>query len=219
MAVFEERRTSLRRASVQQYLRLCREESLPALQGLGGRLLCLLSPIIGAPATDVVQIAELPDVEAWEKAQSILPTARGELIEAESVRLLRAVSSRPKTSLPADDRRSVYGLRSFFIRPSDLDEFVLCSERGLWPRIEAQGACILGMFATAARTDPLEVVLVTGYHGPGHWEETRGNVPMPEGFDKALWDESTRLSNRRNEMTLKSWVVLTRALALDGALG
>jgi hypothetical protein len=64
--------------------------------------------------------------------------------------------------------------------------------------------------------DPQEVVLLTGYHGPGHWEETRGNLPMPEGFDKGLWEQGERLGARRNQLTLKSWVLLLRAIELDG---
>jgi hypothetical protein len=75
----------------------------------------------------------------------------------------------------------------------------------VWPRMEAQGACILRRRRTAAATDPQEVVLLTGYHGPGHWEETRGNLPMPEGFDKGLWEQGERLGARRNQLTLKSW--------------
>ena len=40
---------------------------------------------------------------------------------------------------------------------------------------------------------------------------------MPEGFDSDLWERGRRLGARRNELTLKSWVLLMRALELDGA--
>ena len=60
--------------------------------------------------------------------------------ESEEVRLLRAISPRPKSVIPERDRRPVYGFRRFFIDPKDLDEFVHCSENGIWPRIEAMGA-------------------------------------------------------------------------------
>jgi hypothetical protein len=38
---------------------------------------------------------------------------------------------------------------------------------------------------------------------------------MPEGFDPELWERGRRLGARRNELTLKSWVKLLRALELD----
>lgn len=214
--IYEERRTSLRRAGLREYLAVLRRDVEPALAQEGGRVTCALSGLIGAPATDLLQITRFPDSGAWERGQSAWASRR-ELVEAEEVRLLRSVASRPKESLPDEDRQAVYGYRKFFISASDLDEFVRCSEEGVWPRIEAQGARILGLWRTAAATDPLEVVLLTGYRGPAHWEATRGSEPMPEGFDSDLWERSRRLGARRNELTLKSWVLLMRALELDGA--
>jgi len=40
---------------------------------------------------------------------------------------------------------------------------------------------------------------------------------MPEGFDKDLWEKGARLGARRNQLTLKSWVKLMRAIELDEA--
>ena len=106
----------------------------------------------------------------------------------------------------------MYGYRRFFIRPADLDEFVHCSEDGIWPRIEAQGACILGLWATLAATDPLEVVLLTGYHGPAHWEKTRENPEKPAGIDQQVWETSRKLRARRQQLAIRSWVCLMRAV-------
>ena len=82
----------------------------------------------------------------------------------------------------------------------------------MWPRIESQGACILGLWTTLAVTDPLEVILVTGYHGPGHWEETRVTGPKPEDVDSGLWQGDLELRARREAMTLKTWVCLMQAI-------
>ncbi len=214
--IYEERRSTLRRGSAPEFLRQQREELWPALASAGARPLCLMSGLIGAPANELLQVTGFADAERWQQAQEVL-SRRGEFVESEEARLLRAVSSRPRDALGDDDRRSIYGYRRFFIHAADLDEFVHCSGDGVWPRIEAQGARILGLWTTVATTEPLEVVLLTGYRGPGHWEETRADLPMPDGFDSELWDRGRRLLARRNELTLRSWVVLMRATMLDGA--
>ena len=105
-----------------------------------------------------MQVTRFRDVGAWETAQHDLSGDQGALVTEERVRLLRSVASRPRENIPWEDRRPVYGYRRFFISSDDLDEFVHCSEEGVWPRIEAQGACILGLWATVAATSPLEVV-------------------------------------------------------------
>jgi hypothetical protein len=173
-----------------------------------------MSGLIGSPATEILQITRFSDYASWDAAQLDRPSREG-LVESEEVRLLRPIAARPKERLPEEDRRTVYGFRRFFTRATDLDEFAYCSGDGVWPRIEAQGACILGLWTTIARTDPQEVILLTGYHGPSHWEETRGNLPMPEGFDPELWERGRKLGARRGELTLRSWVKLLAALELD----
>ena len=216
--LYEERHTTLKRGRQQYYLRHYRDSLWPKLQGEGGRILCLLTGLIGDPATQLLQITGFRDLASWQAAQDSFSTDRGEYVNSEEVRLLRPVASRPKEYVPREDRRAVYGYRRFFVAPADLPEFVHCSEDGVWPRIEAQGACILGLWATVAATTPLEVVLLTGYHGPAHWEETRADRPMPEGFDEELWERGRSLGARRNELTLRSWVRLMRATDLDWLL-
>ena len=217
--IFEERHITLRQ-SVQSegqkvltdWIELCERRRWPAIQAHGGNVLCLLNGTMGAPQNQLLQVARFPDIDAWQAAQEGIPPESGDLSEREEVRLLTQVSSRPKPKVPEEDRRAVYGYRRFVIAPEDLAEFVHCSERGHWDRIETEGARILGMWATVAATTPLEVVLLTGYHGPAHWETTRGARPRPDGADEELWDRSSRLSLRRNELTLWTSMTLMRTI-------
>ena len=171
----------------------------------------MLSGLIGNPQNELVQITSWRSLYAWEKAQADVRADLPGLFQSEGVRLLRGISSRPKSVIPARDRRPVYGFRRFFIEPSDIDEFVHCSEDGIWPRIEAMGACILGLWTPTAMRAPMEVVLATGYHSPSHWEQTRYEGTRPLGVDRELWDNENALRRRRVEMTQKSWVCLMRA--------
>jgi hypothetical protein len=213
--LYEERTISLKPGMVGEFLRWSRQDHRSIVHDHGGRVLCVMGGLIGSQASELLQITRFPDFDSWQRLQTIVAPKRAELVESEEVRLLRAIAARPKEALPDEDRRAVYGYRRFFTRGSDLDEFVYCSGEGVWPRFEAQDACILGLWTTMAATDPQEVVLLTGYHGPGHWEETRGNLPMPEGFDPELWERGRVLGARRGQLTLKSWVKLLRAIELD----
>jgi hypothetical protein len=136
---------------------------------------------------------------------------RARLIEAEHVRLLRSSAPRPKPVTPPEDRRAVYGMRRFSIHPKDWPAFVRHSNDGIWPRIEAQDACILGLFRDLVDTDPLEVTLLTGYHGPSHWEATRDRMPKPADMPQELWDRSQGALAARTAITLRSHVCLMTA--------
>jgi hypothetical protein len=162
----------------------------------------------------MMQVTAYPNVEAWTSAQEAFETSRMEHIQAETVRLLRPIAIRPKETVPDEDLRGFYGHRRFFISPDDLAEFVHCSENGIWPRIEAQDARILGLWTTVASTTPQEVVLLTGYHGPAHWEETRGWQPDRRGIDAETWARSRELGPRRRELTINSWVRLMQRLEI-----
>lgn len=202
--IYELRHTTLRSGALDEYLR---QATKPAGDG---KTLCVLSGLIGYPPEEIVQMTRYSGINAWQQAQ-VNAQVTG-LAEKEEVRLMRSISSRPKEAVPPEDRRNVYGYRRFLIRPGDLDEFVHDSQDGIWPRIEAQGACILGLWATLAATDPLEVVLLTGYHGPAHWEETRGAGARPEHIDEQVWETSRQLRTRRQEIAIRSWVCLMRAV-------
>ena len=213
--IFEERRTVVRRGQLENYQAALRGEIWPAAKSAGGKVLCLLGGVIGVPADELLQVTAYSELEAWQLAQEKSPKVSPAVIESDEARLLRPISPRPKDPVPSEDRRAIYGYRRFIIDRDDIDEFVHCSKDGIWPRIESQGACILGLWATVASTTPLEVVLLTGYHSPSHWEATRGTLPRPEGFDENLWAQAASLGARRNRLTLRSWVNLMRALQIE----
>ncbi|MGH2587859.1 MAG: hypothetical protein ACRDJE_23310 [Dehalococcoidia bacterium] len=224
MAYYEERRVVLQPGALPAYRRLVHEALWPALAEAGARPLCLLSGLIGAPVAETYLFTGFPDAEAWVRAQPLLggtdPEAgrvealgeqRASLIVEERARLLVDCGVRPKAETPLGDRRAVYGLRRFWIRPADWPAFVRQSSEGIWPRIETQDACILGMFRDAAITDPLEAVLITGYHSPAHWQETRGHGETAPTVSEALREGSRRAGTDRNALTLRSYVYLMTA--------
>ena len=217
--IYEERRIILKRSALPAFQAWHRTAYAPTLAA-GARVLCLLGGLIGNPVEELLRITRFPDVTTWERTQNLTGLqGASALVEREEVRLLRAISARPKPHLPGADHRSVYGYRRFFVKPSDLDEFIHCSADGIWPRIEAQGACILGLWTTVAAADPREVVLLTGYQSPSHWDATRTYQPKPSDMPQELWDNGNRLLARRNELTLRSWVCLMRALELENVNG
>lgn len=208
--IYEERRITLRRGQLDAYASHLRDFVRPNLDG--GEILCLLSAAIGGPVEAILQMTRFADYDAWLEAQSAYGADRMELVADEEVRLLRSVSVRPKDVIEESDMRPFYGHRRFHIDPSDLDEFVHCSEDGIWPRIESQGASILGLWATLASTSPFEVTLLTGYYGPAHWEATRQHGDKPDGMDDATWEHSLSLHRRRSELPVKTWVRLMRRI-------
>jgi len=213
-AIYEQRQVSLRSAGLAAYVAHAKEQVWPELNRQGARVLCLLSGFIGDPREEVIQITRFPDWETWHGCQHTGAKVEDGLVEKEEVCLLKPIASRPKEFVPPEDRRAVYGFRRQLIKSSDLDEFAYCSENGVWPRIESQGACILGLWTTLAETDPLEVILLTGYHGPGHWEETRVTQPKPEDVDPVLWQGDLELRKRREQITLKTWVTVMQAVEI-----
>jgi hypothetical protein len=224
--IYEERRAVLKRAALAPYRALMLDEVWPAWQALGLRPLCLLSGLIGMPAVETYSFTGYPDIAtwqafqqgaaagaeaaAWERLRAAL-ARRTEMVEEEQVRLLLPSPHRPKAEIPAADRRAVYGMRRFTIRPADWPDFLRFSAEGVWVRIESQDACILGLFRDAAETDPVEVTLLTGYHGPSHWEETRQTRPRPDGISEELWERGRRAAADRNAITLRSHVCLMTA--------
>jgi hypothetical protein len=215
-AIWEERRTVLKRGALQEYRRMMLDEVWPALAGAGMRPLCLLSGLIGMSAEDVYSFTGFHDAAAWtgatESAALQQAVARlSEFVAEESVRLHRASPVRPKPETPKEDRRAIYGMRRFTIRAADWPAFLEHSSEGVWRRIEAQDARILGLFRDAAGTDPLEVTLLTGYHGPGHWEETRFWRDRPTDFPEDLWEQGRQAQVARNAITLRSHVCLMTA--------
>jgi hypothetical protein len=142
--IYELRQTTLRSHGLDDYVRQASQEPWPRPDTADAKLLCRLSGLIGYPPEEVLEVTRFPGLAAWTRAQQELP--ENGLAEKQEVRLLRSIASRPKALVPAEDVRAIYGYRRFFIRPAGLDEFVHCSENGIWPRIEAEGACILGLW-------------------------------------------------------------------------
>ena len=209
--IYEERRTLTHTKSAEDYLEYCKSDLWPRLRAEGGQPICLLSGLIGDPANQYLQVIGFEDVQAWDAVQSTIWPSPTSLVESESVRLLRPIASRPKSPVPEEDRRTVYGCRRFYIDPADLSDFVNSSQNGIWPRIESQGAGILGLWTTIATTQPMEVLLLTGSHSPTHWEETRVTSTQQADVNQTLRQQESPLRDRRVEISQKTWVRLMRA--------
>ena len=210
--LYEERRTMLERGQLDAYIAHLRDVVRHSLSD--GEVLCVLSAAIGGPVESILQITRFTDYDVWTKAQSAYGSDRMPMVVNEEVRLLKSISVRPKAVIEDAHMRTFYGHRRFHIDPDDLGEFVHCSENGIWPRIESQGASILGLWTTVASTSPLEITLLTGYHGPAHWEATRQYDGQPDDMDEATWEHSLSLHRRRSELPVKTWVRLMRRLEL-----
>lgn len=208
--IYEERRTLSQSKSGEEYLEYCQTDYWPKIRAEGGRPFCLLSGLIGDPANQFLQITAFEDLKVWEAAQAVASPPKN-VVASESVRLLRPIASRPKQTVPQEDRRAVYGCRTFFIDPEDASDFVASSENGIWPRGESQGVCVLGLWTTIAATQPMEILLLTGYHSPSHWEETRVTSRQQENVDQALRQKESPLRDRRVEISQQTWVSLMRA--------
>lgn len=225
--LYEERRLRFARGALPDFLRLTRECLRPLLQRQGAETLALLSGQIGLGAEEGCQINAFPSFDAWQRLQldsgSSRPDwidepewsaiaaaldARAALVQDEEVRLLSACSSRPRAQIDAEDRRAVYGLRYFSIKPESLGEFVQLSEEGVWPRIEAQGARILGLWRDAAATEPLRLTLLTGYHDAAHWQATRVFGQAPAEFTAEARRQARDINLQRGCLTLHSHVYL-----------
>lgn len=228
--IYEERFVMLTRAALVEYRALVLEQVWPALRVLDARPLCLLSGLIGLPAEATYSFTGYRDAGEWERLQlradgpppdgvddatwaALQPALarRAELVAEERTRLLRPSAHRPRPDTPPTDRRPVYGMRRFSIHPRDWPDFERYSSEGVWVRIESQDARILGLFRDAAATDPLEVTLLTGYHGPAHWEATRAWIERPKDVPEELWELGRRNGAARNAITLRSHVCLMNA--------
>lgn len=210
--IYEERTILLAAATLPGFRRYVHQQLWPEQCRAGHRPLCLLSGLIGAPVEEVHLFTGYRDAGAWEQAQSgSIPAAPAQTVIEERVRLWRPSDVRPKTETPPEDQRAVYGMRRFFIRPGDWPDFVRHSAEGIWVRIEQQDARILGLFRDAAATDPLEVTLLTGYHGPAHWQATRATSETPAPATAEAWAQEEPHRGSRQAMTLRTSVSLMRA--------
>ncbi len=212
--IYEERRIIAKRGMADACADLVRQSMKPAFEGNGGEIIALVQGLIGAPSEEIIQVTRFPDLGHWQNAQETLNIRRMELIESEEVRVMRSIASRPKQIIPAEDRRAIYGYRRFFIDPEDHNDFVRYSEEGIWPRIESQGARILGLWSPIAATSPQEIVLMTGYHGPAHWEETRTPQSRPAEYEEKSWERMLEMYGARRRLPLRSSVRLMRNMEI-----
>ena len=203
--ITEERTVHLSQGQLSPYLELIRNTISPSIRASGGRILCLLRGLIGSPSTKLLQMTQYENIEAWQLAQGAWTTNREEYIIQESTRILKPISSRPKEITPPEDRRAIYGYRKFTVSSSSIAEFTVCSEEGIWPRLEKDGACILGMWSNAESVSPSEVILLTGYNSLAHWESTRFSSESPTE-DNDLWNRESALRSRREQLTLQTFV-------------
>ena len=222
--IFEDRYTVVAPGSVTRYLDFTREQTVPRMKRAGSQLQLLLTSLIGDSSNTILQIARYPDFASWQSTQEKIRTGKCAWIEREKVRLLRSVSSRPKSIIPPEDHRATYTYRTWFINPEDLKTYVRDSEKGVWPLSEALDCRTHGLFATLAATYPMEIILLAGYHGPGHWGETRINrhweqtnpaESRPASIDRKVWEAGCKsMSNRENTLVRASSVRLWQAQSL-----
>lgn len=202
----EERKTIIKKSGLSEYLAYCRSNVWPSIRTAGGQILCVVGGVIGKPKTHLVQITSFNNFDDLKTSQGAWAVDRSEFIEHEEVSLLQSISTRPKEIIPPEDRRPFYGLRKFYISSSNVKEFVECSEDGIWPRMEKMGASIIGMWTTLSSTTPTEITLLTGYNSPTHWEQTRFDSIQSNKSQDQIWDREEALRNRRNDITLNTYV-------------
>jgi len=202
----EERKTIIKKSELSEYLAYCRSTVWPSIRTAGGQILCVVGGVIGKPKTHLVQITSFNNFDDLKTSQGAWAVDRSEFIEHEEVSLLQSISTRPKEIIPPEDRRLFYGLRKFYISSSNVKEFVECSEDGIWPRMEKMGASIIGMWTTLSSTTPTEITLLTGYNSPTHWEQTRFDSIKSNESQDQIWDREEALRNRRNDITLNTYV-------------
>jgi hypothetical protein len=201
----------------------------PYLEGRGAVPLCCLNGVIGASADEWLLVTGFGSLDDYAQVQadlSVVASAtaaeagpvtaalqrRRDAVTSERIRLVTACAQRPKALLEPADRRDYYGVRHFYVGQPDRAEFVRTSADGVWPLIESQDARILGMFRDLAAADPLDVLLLTGYTGPAHWEATRGiSYPRPDGFPADAWQAAKDAAAQRPALIQRSYVWLMRA--------
>ncbi|MDP2920178.1 MAG: hypothetical protein Q8O43_08185 [Dehalococcoidia bacterium] len=209
--IYEERYTNTTSRGTRDYLSLFRDKMAPKIRTAGGEPLLLLTGLIGDRGNAVLQISRFPNLESWQSTQKDLASGRESLVESEEVRLLISVASRPKSVIPKEDKRPCYSYRKLFINPTDLRQFVDDSEKGVWPLYEQADCRIFGLFTTLWATNPLELILMAGYNGPGHWMETRFLGERPTDIDPKLYDQGKQRLSSRGQLGVRgSWVRLWR---------
>ncbi len=210
--IYEERYTTTILGETAGYLKYYKEVIARAIKESGGEPLLLLTGLIGDRGNAVLQISRFSDYAIWQDIQNTYMTGRTKLVENEEVRLLKSIASRPKARIPLEDARPVYGYRKLFIDPENLSKFVEYSEKGVWPLYEACDCPVFGLFSPVSGTNPLEIILMGSYRGPGHWEETRFLGDKPEHINQQIWETGREMNLKRSALSVSgSWVRLWKS--------
>ena len=152
------------------------------------------------------------DFDAWQAAQPILTgdsSSLREWIASEEARPLLASAYRPTGPTRPEDRRPVYGLRRWWIRPEEWLTFNRLSHEGVWPAMDQMGHWVLGQFRDAVTTNPLAVINLAGYHDVAHWQATR--TPAEHGVPAEELEKLATLGRQRNDIVISSYVCLMAA--------
>jgi len=176
---------------------------------------CLLRGMIGKSSNEFILISYCKDIISWERyVDSNIPSHEA-VLSAESV-LLKPISSDVLVSLPPESLKNIYGYREFIIKTKDMDKFVECSERGIWPRVRSQGGKVLGLWANMSKANIARILLLTGYDSVGHWEETRSTNQYGLTFENVsqasveLANQEKTLRNIRENITITTTVNLMK---------
>ena len=212
--VFEERWLDLKQTDLTDNtsfitaFKVLKEEVWPRITKSGGLVYCLLRGMIGTPPNRLVQITRYPDVLTWEREQFSFNQYLEDIIETEEIRLLKAITSRPKDPFPIEDRRTIYTYRRFYINPENIEEVAHLSYNGVWPLYEKWDVITFGLFTPIDLTKEQEVILISGYKNLGHWEETRVylNKSRPEAIEEKIWNDGLSMLNKRSKLIKRTTV-------------
>ncbi len=174
----------------------------------GGAVLGLFAGMIGFASDEGVVISAWPDADAATTGGNALIAVLRDVVESTDERL--APTARPLDAAPVREP-GVYAHRWFWLQPQDWPEFQRLSEEGVWPYFESDGCRIIGLWRSMEPGQPARSLLLTRYPTVAHWERTRLQSPdPPPGADERLYRQAQDAGRRRNELTERSIVRLTR---------
>lgn len=206
--IFEERKTSLFPEKTHTYLKMCRDNVWQSIRSSNGSIICSANGLIGNPQTDILQIIAYPDIESWQTSQGAWSSIENSSIKKESVRILRPINSESKSMIPPEERKNIYEYKLITIDPIYLNEFTTCFNEAIYPNFKSFDISFLGIWTSAASTNPLEIMQMTGYNHVSHWEQSRLQLSSLNDKANELWDRENALRDRLEEITLESSIVL-----------
>lgn len=134
--IYDERRIRLQSESDWPSFREWALTSLwPTLEALGHNPVCVLNGLIGKGTQDVEIIVGYENYTARQSAQSLF-IGQSAAVAEEEVHLLESSPYTVSRGADVEDRRSIYGVRRWWIDPGDWHEFVRLSYEGIWPAMD-----------------------------------------------------------------------------------